>query len=51
MPVITLPDGTKKHLMRLSPWRKLPRVLAAGLAKAAIAGKVNGKLVDTFHAH
>ena len=39
MPVITLPDGSQTNF-------DAP-VSGAGLAKAALAGRVNGKLVDT----
>ena len=32
--------------MMLSRWRKIAAAIGPGLAKAALAGRVNGKLVD-----
>ena len=52
MPVITLPDGSQRVLRsRRSPWPKSPRASAPGLAQAALAGRVDGKLVDTSLSH
>jgi threonyl-tRNA synthetase len=49
MPVITLPDGTQKSFDTPVTVAQVAASIGAGLAKAAIAGVVNGKLVDTFH--
>ncbi len=49
MPVITLPDGTKKSFETPVTVAQVAASIGAGLAKAALAGEVNGKLVDTFH--
>ncbi|HSW94326.1 MAG TPA: threonine--tRNA ligase [Gammaproteobacteria bacterium] len=47
MPVITLPDGSKKQFDHAVTVSDIAASIGAGLAKAAIAGKVDGKLVDT----
>ena len=47
MPVITLPDGSQKHFDRPVSVAEVAQSIGAGLAKAALAGKVNGKLLDT----
>src|SRR5690348_13690809 len=49
MPVITLPDGNQKKFDAPVTLAQVAASIGAGLAKAAIAGKVNGKLVDTFY--
>ena len=49
MPVITLPDGTKKTFDSPVTVAQVAASIGAGLAKAAIAGKVDDKLVDTFY--
>ncbi len=49
MPVITLPDGTTKTFDSPVTVAQVAASIGAGLAKAAIAGKVNDKLVDTFY--
>lgn len=49
MPVITLPDGSQKKFDGPVTVAQVAASIGSGLAKAAIAGKVNGKLVDTFH--
>lgn len=46
---ITLPDGSKKEFEGPVTVKEVAASLGAGLAKAAIAGKVNGKLVDTSY--
>ena len=46
MPVITLPDGTKKDFKENLTIDDLSNSIGAGLAKATVAGKINGKLVD-----
>lgn len=46
---ITLPDGSRKEFEGPVTVKEVAASLGAGLAKAAIAGKVNGKLVDTSY--
>ncbi len=47
MPVITLPDGNKKEYKQSVTIKEIAEGIGPGLAKAALAGKVNGKLIDT----
>ena len=49
MPVITLPDGTEKPFESPVSVHQVAESIGAGLAKAALAGRVNGELVDTSH--
>jgi threonyl-tRNA synthetase len=49
MPVITLPDGSKREYPQPLTVAEVAASIGAGLAKAALAGKVDGKLVDTSH--
>lgn len=49
MPVITLPDGSQKKFDAPVTLAQVAASIGAGLAKAALAGKVNDKLVDTFY--
>src|SRR6201996_4072469 len=44
---ITLPDGSKKQFENAPTVQDVAASIGAGLAKAALAGKVDGKLVDT----
>ena len=44
---ITLPDGSQKHFENPPTVQDVAASIGAGLAKAALAGKVDGKLVDT----
>jgi len=46
MPVITLPDGSQRTYSEPVTLAKVAADIGPGLAKAAVAGKVNGKLVD-----
>ena len=46
MPVITLPDGTKKVFKENITIDDLSNSIGSGLAKATVAGRINGKLVD-----
>jgi threonyl-tRNA synthetase len=46
MPVITLPDGSQRTYAEPVTAGKIAADIGPGLAKAAVAGKVNGKLVD-----
>ncbi|WP_413351790.1 threonine--tRNA ligase [Prochlorococcus sp. MIT 1227] len=47
MPVITLPDGNKKKFDQPVTIMEVAESVGPGLAKAAIAGRVNGVLLDT----
>src|SRR5579862_7643874 len=47
MPVITLPDGSQKRFDHPVSVDEIAAGIGPGLAKAALAGKVNGRLVDT----
>ena len=46
MPIITLPDGTQKKFDKPISTYEIASSIGPGLAKAALAGKVNGALVD-----
>jgi len=47
MPVITLPDGTQKRFDDAVSVAQVAAAIGPGLAKAALAGKADGVLVDT----
>ncbi|WP_320674402.1 threonine--tRNA ligase [Prochlorococcus sp. MIT 1341] len=47
MPLITLPDGSQKKFNDPVTTMEVAESIGAGLAKAAVAGKVNGNLIDT----
>ena len=47
MPNIRLPDGSSKSFPNPVTVAEIAQSIGAGLARAALAGKVNGKLVDT----
>jgi len=47
MPVITLPDGSQRSFERPVTVAEVAASIGAGLAKAALAGRVDGRLVDT----
>jgi threonyl-tRNA synthetase len=49
MPDIRLPDGSIKHFDAPVTVAQVAASIGPGLAKAALAGKVDGKLVDTSH--
>ena len=49
MPIITLPDGSQRHFDHPVTVDEVAGSIGAGLRKAALAGRVNGKLVDTSH--
>lgn len=49
MVTITLPDGKQKQFEGAVTVAEVAQSIGAGLAKAALAGKVNGKLVDTSY--
>ncbi len=46
MPIITLPDGSKKVFEKSVTILEIAQSIGSGLAKATIAGKVNGTLLD-----
>ena len=47
MPVVTLPDGSQRRFERPVTVDEVAASIGAGLRKAALAGRVDGKLVDT----
>ncbi len=46
---VTLPDGSQRQFDHPVSIHDIAYDIGAGLARAALAGKVNGKLVDTSH--
>jgi threonyl-tRNA synthetase len=49
MPVVTLPDGSQRRFDHAVTVDEVAADIGAGLRKAALAGRLNGKLVDTSH--
>ena len=49
MIAITLPDGSKREFEQSVSVHEVAASIGPGLAKAALAGKVDGRLVDTSH--
>ena len=49
MITITLPDGSRREFQQAPTVAEVAASIGAGLAKAALAGKVDGQLVDTSH--
>jgi threonyl-tRNA synthetase len=49
MPVVTLPDGSQRPFDHPVTVDEVAANIGAGLRKAALAGRVNGKLVDTSY--
>lgn len=47
MPQVNLPDGSSRQFDQSISVHEVAEDIGAGLAKAALAGKVNGQLVDT----
>ena len=47
MPVITLPDGSQREFSHAITVAEVAQSIGTGLARAALAGKVDGRLVDT----
>lgn len=47
MPVITLPDGSQRLFENAISVMEVATSIGTGLARATLAGKVNGKLVDS----
>ncbi len=46
---VKLPDGSIRHFENAVTVAEVAAAIGPGLAKAALAGRVNGKLVDTAH--
>ena len=49
MPQVTLPDGSKRDYKDPVTVAQIAQSIGAGLAKAALAGRVDGELVDTSY--
>ncbi len=49
MPVVTLPDGSKRDYPAPLTVAEVAASIGPGLAKAALAGRIDGRLVDTSH--
>jgi len=49
MPLITLPDGSARQFDKPVTVAEVAADIGAGLARAALAGRVDGRLVDTSH--
>ena len=49
MPVVTLPDGSERKFEQPVTVMDVANDIGPGLAKATLAGKVNGKLVDASY--
>jgi len=49
MPVVTLPDGSHREYEKPVSVQEIAAEIGAGLAKAALAGRVDGRLVDTSY--
>ena len=47
MPIITLPDGSQREFAQPVTVAEVAHSIGAGLARAALAGKIDGRLVDT----
>ncbi|MEZ5541018.1 MAG: threonine--tRNA ligase [Pseudomonadota bacterium] len=47
MPIITLPDGSRREFPQPVTVHDVAAAIGPGLAKAALAGRVDGRLVDT----
>ncbi|MEW8354094.1 MAG: threonine--tRNA ligase [Candidatus Thiodiazotropha sp.] len=49
MPVISLPDGSQREFDKAVTVHEIAADIGPGLAKAALAGRVDGRLVDTSY--
>ncbi len=49
MPIVRLPDGSQKTFDKPVTVAEVAASIGAGLARAAVAGRVDGKLVDTSY--
>ncbi len=47
MPIVTLPDGSQRSFDRAVSVKEVAESIGPGLAKSALAGRVDGRLVDT----
>ena len=47
MPTITLPDGSRREFDRPVTVQEVAASIGPGLAKAALAGRLNGDVVDS----
>jgi len=47
MPVVTLPDGSRREFPKPTSIADIAANIGPGLARAALAGRVDGRLVDT----
>ena len=47
MPVVTLPDGSQRSFDHAVSVKEVAESIGPGLAKSALAGRVDGRLVDT----
>ncbi|MGH8605852.1 MAG: threonine--tRNA ligase [Gammaproteobacteria bacterium] len=47
MPIVTLPDGSRRDFENSLTVAEVARSIGSGLAQAALAGRLNGRLVDT----
>jgi threonyl-tRNA synthetase len=49
MPTVTLPDGSRRSFAQPVTVAEVAAAVGPGLARAALAGRVDGRLVDTTH--
>ncbi|HEY8555441.1 MAG TPA: threonine--tRNA ligase [Burkholderiales bacterium] len=49
MPIVTLPDGSRRQYPQPVTVAEIAADIGPGLARAALAGRVNGRLVDTSY--
>ncbi|MBS3936216.1 MAG: threonine--tRNA ligase [Sulfuritalea sp.] len=49
MPVLTLPDGSQRSFAQPVTVAEVAAAIGPGLAKSALAGRLDGRLVDTSH--
>jgi threonyl-tRNA synthetase len=49
MPIVTLPDGQQKRFDQPVTVAEIAASIGAGLAKAALAGRIDGQVVDTSY--
>jgi TGS domain len=47
MPIITLPDGSQRSFDKAVSIHDVTADIGPGLAKAALAGRIDGELLDT----
>ena len=47
MPTVTLPDGSRREFDQPVTIHQVAEAIGPGLAKAALAGRLDGELVDT----